>query len=875
MPDRKKKGKGKKKRKTPRVIEVIPEEVVPTITEEPEWHPSEPPPSDYELLSITPSMQNVRAYVDVVLDHLTKDENIKNYSSEFVRLYESTSIAHLEKRDCYRKIDRQRTKLEEQEKLVTELTTTVNSQQEDIKKKNDALAALLAETSYRRAREVTTVELIGSLRNEITRLRKWETHRTGGSEEDVEDFKIKNRLAAQKATLQEELDIYKVRLADTYKALDEVGKEEAAAREIAAALEEKLQSAQQDLRLDIAKRTMAEEELQEEKDSNEGNKIQIKNLSELLQSAGDTISSLKSDVIERKTAYNSLQKEKDALNQHLEDLSRKHNRLLEKVNKIQNDVDKKTRHLADVNRQLSLNITLSKRLEGKVRIAQNSLREERARNEKTFQEKQILMAEQRKQDQSLRECQAKIRDSEMGAKQLKVRNDTLKTKLAKSEYALTQMTENNLMLTKLKRRLNADYKSALDEKVKLAKEIRSITGQKQKCSNEVALLALQVQLKDEEVSNKLKEIAICKKELREYEAQLQAQVNAYESLMFRKNALANSLLERDSRIETAKSDLKLASKCIDQLKENVSLQDSKINALTHALGRAASLRDELSVKINRAKETEKKLCEELEKMRLKEKHYVNEIKILEKERDMIQRRFNDVESDRNIIGTQLVRKNDEIQLLRVANENFRKESERGQIQYSERLDDIRLLRSEIANMRRKVQILSNGPSAMDLRKELYNTQKELTKEVLKRTALEEECCNVLNIHKWRKLESIDPGRLELVRKVSLLQERLLKQQEKQLLNEEKLQASDKLFAVLRETLDYVPAQDPPDTRRLLAKKESSIKALIAEARANVIERKLQNEAISQFKQDADIYRNLFFSAKRVLRSNGLTLRGKA
>lgn len=79
--------------------------------------------------------------------------------------------------------------------------------------------------------------------------------------------------------------------------------------------------------------------------------------------------------------------------------------------------------------------------------------------------------------------------------------------------------------------------------------------------------------------------------------------------------------------------------------------------------------------------------------------------------------------------------------------------QRGEAQYNQRLDDIRLLKFEVKKLRTKKLLLTkNIINASNLRQEIFHLNRDLARERLKVTALEEEIQTPLNIHRWRKLE---------------------------------------------------------------------------------------------------------------------------
>jgi len=77
----------------------------------------------------------------------------------------------------------------------------------------------------------------------------------------------------------------------------------------------------------------------------------------------------------------------------------------------------------------------------------------------------------------------------------------------------------------------------------------------------------------------------------------------------------------------------------------------------------------------------------------------------------------------------------------------------GEIQYNQRLEDIRLLKFEVKKLRTEKMLLTkNIFNVSDLRQEIFHLNRNLAKEKLKVTALEEEIQTPLNIHRWRKIE---------------------------------------------------------------------------------------------------------------------------
>lgn len=65
-------------------------------------------------------------------------------------------------------------------------------------------------------------------------------------------------------------------------------------------------------------------------------------------------------------------------------------------------------------------------------------------------------------------------------------------------------------------------------------------------------------------------------------------------------------------------------------------------------------------------------------------------------------------NERDILGTQLIRRNDELALLYEKIKIQQSTLNKGEVQYAQRLDDIRILKLEIKKMRRERGILSRS-----------------------------------------------------------------------------------------------------------------------------------------------------------------------
>lgn len=99
------------------------------------------------------------------------------------------------------------------------------------------------------------------------------------------------------------------------------------------------------------------------------------------------------------------------------------------------------------------------------------------------------------------------------------------------------------------------------------------------------------------------------------------------------------------------------------------------------------------------------------------------IKEAEEEKLKLEKDYNAVIQERDTLGTQLIRRNDELALLYEKIKILQSTLSKGEKQYQERIEDIRILQFRIADLRAELRISKKSASQItDLRKEVYNLQ---------------------------------------------------------------------------------------------------------------------------------------------------------
>ena len=180
-----------------------------------------------------------------------------------------------------------------------------------------------------------------------------------------------------------------------------------------------------------------------------------------------------------------------------------------------------------------------------------------------------------------------------------------------------------------------------------------------------------------------------------------------------------------------------------------------------------------------------------------------------------------------------IRRNDEVALLYEKIKILQSTQRRGELQYSSRLDDIRILKIKVRDLKRQLSLSQGGQAGVDeMSRNLTLVQKELVREKLKVKALSDELENPINIHRWRKLEGSDPQAYELIQKVQILQKRLLLKSEEVVKKNNIIQEQEKRQQEMEQTLSRQPGPEVAEQLNYyqndVRKKSKQMKAMASE-----------------------------------------------
>jgi len=350
---------------------------------------------------------------------------------------------------------------------------------------------------------------------------------------------------------------------------------------------------------------------------------------------------------------------------------------------------------------------------------------------------------------------------------------------------------------------------------------------------------------------KLKELDIMdlQKKIAEGENRLKQQQNLYEAVRSDRNLYSKNLIEAQDEIQEMKRKFKILNHQIEQLKEEINTKDLSLVKEHFEHMKVEKEKENLRGENNKAyaqiKEADNAISSqkaEIEKLN----HIINEA---DSERGRQKKEYDQVVNERDILGTQLIRRNDELALLYEKIKIQQSTLLKGQAQYRDRLKEIRVLKIKINDLTRELQNLKSSVSNINvLKSEIHRLGRELLQERTKVKALSEELENPLNVHRWRKLEGSDPSTYEMIQKIQTLQKRLIAKTEEVVEKDTLIVEKEKLYVELKNILARQPGPEVAEQlnvyQTMLREKTRQMKAMTSELnmyQAQVNEYKYEKE----------------------------------
>merc|ERR1712187_917613 len=220
------------------------------------------------------------------------------------------------------------------------------------------------------------------------------------------------------------------------------------------------------------------------------------------------------------------------------------------------------------------------------------------------------------------------------------------------------------------------------------------------------------------------------------------------------------------------------------------------------------LNEKLKDSKEKAQRRMKNLMNIVDTQRTQMKKLEGTIREAEQQRQAQLKELEGVVGERDILGAQLIRRNEELALLYEKIKIQQSTLQKGEVQYEERALEVQRLRSEIRKAKAEVTNAKSQVTNIEgLKREIHHLGKTLLREEAKAEALQVEMENPMNVHRWRELEGSDPATYEMIQKVKQLQKLLIAKTEEVVDKDSQIQEKEKLYVQLRSIINRQPGPE--------------------------------------------------------------------
>ncbi|XP_015520756.2 cilia- and flagella-associated protein 58-like [Neodiprion lecontei] len=811
-----------------------------------------------------------------ILKEMKKNSALAAFETEYTRLFDSLYTTHRnEKRleneceDLQEEIDECRTQLTVAEKQAELYRTKIEELKEDIEN-----ALKLADAAH--DREQAAQEKIASLRLTAKKLSDeldQKNRQLGMEEKGTAISKQKEGLLKEREKMLVEIDGLRQRIANAVTVNEELERKNSLVDHKMLELQDTIETQTNDFSKERTARERAEQTILDLQEELRLKNVDLQNATNTLKNCTANVAKLESTVKEQKLAAEKLQKqieqfmvkrlnaqaEIDNLNTQLDEMSKEN---IERNKKIKAVEMENNRLVSELEKLKSQREGAGKKL-FKAESAKTKLEAE------LHKAKSVIQSMEADMDRLIKKSESDKRALEVMRREKDLKNKALTT-------ARSNLKKQGLLLKvqeQAKIKLESEVSECMTNNQALKKTEQYLEKERDKYIVEVQELAQKVEDQIDLVKMKQMEIFDYKKRLAEAETKFRQQQNLFEAVRADRNTCSKALIEAQDEVLDLKQKLKIMSNQIEQLKEEVSTKESNLIKEEFLLGKAEKEKDALKVELQTAHKDISALRHENEERKLEEKRLRRTLQTAENDLVRNKKEIEMIMNERDILGTQLVRRNDELSLQYSRLKIFQSTIRRGDAQYAQRLEDIRLLKLEVKKLRTEKALLSKSlMNVSDLRQEIFHLDRDLTREKLKVMALEEEVQNPLNIHRWRKLEGSDPETYELLSKIQILQKRVLKMCAAMIQKEKKIKEGEKLYMNLRAVLSKQPGPEViitlQKTQKALRERGKKMKCLIAElnmSESQVNEYKFDLERMN--KEMCSLKNKFYLQKKKEQRTN--------
>mmetsp|Transcript_3692 Transcript_3692/g.7843 ORF Transcript_3692/g.7843 Transcript_3692/m.7843 type:complete len:888 (+) Transcript_3692:263-2926(+) len=357
------------------------------------------------------------------------------------------------------------------------------------------------------------------------------------------------------------------------------------------------------------------------------------------------------------------------------------------------------------------------------------------------------------------------------------------------------------------------------------------------------------------------------REIEALEGKLDQQKQEYDAIRAERNDALRQLTDSRSEVDILEDDQKNLKREIATFKSELATKDSALVKENFDCRKERAQKEMLVDEVARLKKMILSNEDNIKTLELDVRQMNSTIRKLDETALLQRKEYDQIIYERDILGTQLIRRNDELALLYEKVKILQGILRRGELQYNSRLEDIRLLKLKIRDLQRQLHIAKGGQENVDdLSRNLIQAQKDLLKEKVKVEALTDELENPMNVHRWRKLEGSDPDAYEMIQKIHILQKRLLLKTEEVVKKNSSIQEQEERRIEIEKNLARRPGPDVVEQmnsyQQDVKKKSKQMKAMASELNMHQAQVNEYKREIDKMSTELNDYKRKYFEQKR-------------
>ncbi|NWY44667.1 CFA58 protein, partial [Sylvia atricapilla] len=764
---------------------------------------------------------------------LSRDEALEKFRVEYEKLLAIMKKSRENEKHLLGKCRKLSAELAEKSSKVAVLTKLTHDDGETISSLKSELEKAWKMVDKVYEREQKTKETISSLNKEISRLNDLMKEKAG-QEYNVEDLlRFQEEVTEERDQLLSEVVQLRQSLTEITEQQQETEKAKNEAEQAVLQLQQEIQLRQSEELRETRKKEKMETELKNLLAEMDNKQAEVQKLQQQIEKDKEEQLNIENNLKEQKILNEKAGKELEQLKMKYQKLTEESEQQSAMIDDVMKDIGQKTAQLKKIEDEAAqMRLEISKL--SKVRdVLQNKLRTAEEQKVDAEHEKSMLKNQIIRLEKELETAKKQAETDKRTIDGLVRERDMLNQNLIKA----TNATQKQIDLVKLheqsKQNLESEIQNYKIEAQKQRKIIYQLEKERESFIKETSELK-------EKVLHNMKDLEIHQIQICDYEKEVQVQMiklkqqqNLCETLRAERTLYSKNLIEAKDEIAEMKMKLKTATRQLDHLKEELKEKDIALEKAHVEFQQSEDEKESLKAELLKMTKQAQEARAYIANQEAEEKNLLKIIAEADAERLRQKKEFDKVLSERHALGTQLIHRNDEVALLYEKIKIQQAILNRGETEYRQRMEDMRILKLEIKKLRREKGILGKSVANVEeLRREFNHMQKELLREQTRCKILEEELQKPLQVHRWRKIEASDPTTFELILKVQRLQKRLIFKTGEVIEKEFLLQEKEKLYVELRHVLARQPGPEAAEQlqqfRNVLREKTKQIKALSSE-----------------------------------------------